>query len=224
MRDSRSPRGGRSARPRVLPESLHQELERAGYYPDLVADTVAAALGGESVQAHLVHLETTFDSEEVRRHVTVLALTPTRLVIAHADDHGADAHNPLPYASASTESVALHRVSSVVAAHLVTSPERYRAGDGAREMTLTVTWGAVSRIDLEPADCGDPECTADHGYTGTMTGDDITVRVSAEAEGSGAVAAADRFAAALSQATVVAGGGWAAGGAPVAGRAGEAGR
>ena len=51
---------------------------------------VATALAGEDVHAHLVHQETTFDSEEVRRHVTVLVVTGTRLVVAHADDHGPD--------------------------------------------------------------------------------------------------------------------------------------
>jgi hypothetical protein len=39
-------------------------------------------------------------------------------------------------------------------------------------------WGAVSRIDLEPAACGDPNCEADHGYTGSSTADDLSLRVS----------------------------------------------
>ncbi|MEO7663648.1 MAG: DUF5998 family protein, partial [Candidatus Limnocylindrales bacterium] len=36
------------------------------------------------------HQETTFDHDTVRRHITVLAMTPTRLVVAHADDYAAD--------------------------------------------------------------------------------------------------------------------------------------
>jgi hypothetical protein len=59
----------------------------------------------------------------------------------------------------------------------------------------------VARIDLEPAGCGDPDCEADHGFTGTLASDDITVRVSAEAEGAEAVAAAVGFARAVSVAT-----------------------
>ena len=57
--------------------------------------------------------------------------------------------------------------------HVVPTPERYRAGRLGKELTLTIGWGAVARIDLEPATCGDPECDADHGFTGTLTGDDL---------------------------------------------------
>ena len=48
---------------------------------------------------------------EVRRHVTVLVLTPTRLVLAHVDDHPADSENPSASASATTESVPLRTVT-----------------------------------------------------------------------------------------------------------------
>ena len=66
---------------------LRSAIERAGYYPELVADAVDAAVAGEQVEAFVVHQETTFDSDEVRRHITVLVLTPGRLVLGHADDH-----------------------------------------------------------------------------------------------------------------------------------------
>lgn len=197
MRESRTA----AVAPVALPPALRADIDRAGYYPELVADTVAAAVGAEQVRSHLVHLETTFDRDEVRRHVTVLALTATRLVVGHADDHGPDEVSSAPYASASTEAVALSRVGSVVLSHVVSHPDRYTAGAPGRELTLAIGWGAVSRVDLEPADCADPDCEADHGYTGTLTPDDISVRVSAEAEGEGAVAAALDFARALSAAT-----------------------
>ncbi|GAB2679772.1 DUF5998 family protein [Thalassiella azotivora] len=187
--------------PPELPAELGADITRAGYYPALVADVVATALADEQVRAHLVHQETTFDSDEVRRHVTVLALTPTRLIVAHADDHGPDAAVPTTYAAASSEAVPLQHVRSVVVSHVVTRPERYVTGTPPREVTLTICWGSVTRLDLEPASCADPDCEADHGYTGTTTADDIVVRVSAEAEGDDAVAAAVAFARALSAAT-----------------------
>jgi hypothetical protein len=59
----------------------------------------------------------------------------------------------------------------------------------------------VSRIDLEPASCGDPHCEADHGYTGTASNDDLALRVSEAADGAPVVAQILEFAAALSQAT-----------------------
>ncbi len=130
---------------------------------------VATALGGEPVRAHLVHQETTFDAQEVRRHVTVLVVTGTRLVVAHVDDHGPDDVSPTAYASASTEAVPLHAVRTVVLQHVVAEPMAHRAGTSPDELSLTVGWGSVQRLDLEPAGCSDPACEADHGYTGTMS-------------------------------------------------------
>jgi hypothetical protein len=184
-----------------LPADLVTEVERAGFYPSLVLDAMDVAIAGEEVRSYLVQQETTFDRVEVRRHVTVLSLTPTRLVVAHADDHDPDALSPEPYASASTEAVPLSRVTSVVLSHAVTQPEQHRSGSVPRELSLTIGWGSLTRVDLEPASCADPDCEADHGYTGTMAADDITVRFSAEAEGETAVRAASAFARALSAAT-----------------------
>ncbi|WP_442907682.1 DUF5998 family protein [Kineococcus sp. G2] len=177
------------------------DLERAGYYPALLADALLTALGDEAVEAHLVHQETTFDGGEVHRHVTVLTTTATRLLVAHADDHGPDETSPEPYAVCSTEAVPLERVTSVVLSRVVTRPADHRPGAVPAEVSLTLSWGAVQRLDLEPASCADPDCEADHGYTGTATGDDLTVRVAGAAEGADAVAAAVEFAGALSAAT-----------------------
>ncbi len=190
-----------------LPPALRSDLERAGYYPDLVTDVLDVSVAGEQVVAHLVHAETTFDTDAVRRHITALVLTPTRLVVAHADDHGPDDPDgpPQPYATAATEAVPLRSVRSVVVNHVVPRPERYVRGAGSRDLTLTIGWGAVSRLDLEPAACSDPECDADHGYTGTASADDIALRVASDADGEGAVREALDFARALSAATA---GGW----------------
>jgi len=181
-----------------LPEDLTRAIERAGYYPALVADVVQAALGGEDVVSHLVHQETTFDHEVVRRHITVLALTATRLVVAHADDHTDERPDHEDLATATTESVPLSAVRGVMLTHVVTTPQEYRPGSLGREITLTLGWGAVSRIDLMPASCSDPECEADHGYEGSVSSDDISLRISADAEGEAALQQALGFARELS--------------------------
>jgi hypothetical protein len=69
------------------------------------------------------------------------------------------------------------------------------------EVTLSIGWGAISHIDLEPATCGDENCEADHGYTGAITSDDLQLRVSEAADGPEAVAQVLAFAKALSEAT-----------------------
>ena len=111
--------------------ALRHDLHRAGYYPDLVVDVLDVALADEEVVAHLVHPETTFDAAEVRRHVTVLVLTPTRLVVAHVDDHPADSEHPSASASATTEAVPLRELHVGRVTHVVPQPAQHSAGAGA---------------------------------------------------------------------------------------------
>jgi hypothetical protein len=196
-----TPRDMRSAP--ALPADLTAAIERAGYYPALVADVVESALGPDTVVEHLVHQETTFDQDAVRRHITVLAMTPTRLVIAHADDHegipgSAEGDAGLPVATATSETVPLSSVRGVMLTHVVSSPDTYVPGSLGREITLTIGWGAVARIDIVPATCGDPDCDADHGFEGTVASDDISLRISADADGDRALTDALRFARTLS--------------------------
>jgi len=184
---------------------LRGAIEQCGYYPDVVADAVAAALAGESVVSFLVHHEPTIDRDEVRRHVTVVVLTPSRLILAHTDEHAPDDLLPAPYTSTSTEAVTLSAVRSVVVNRMVANPASYAGKPvpepGANEAVVTIGWGGLGRIDLEPAGCSDPECEADHGYTGVLASDDFSIRVSAAADGADAVANLLSFAQSLSART-----------------------
>ena len=181
----------------ALPADLTAAITHAGYYPSLVCDVVESALAGEEVVSHLVHQETTFDHDSVRRHVTVLVITARRLVIAHADDHAEP--GAAPTATATTETVPLDAVRGVMVTHVVAQPESFTPGTHSRDITLTLGWGAVSRLDLMPAQCGDPDCTADHGFEGTVASDDISLRISAAADGEPAVDRALAFARFLSR-------------------------
>ena len=188
-------------------QGLRTAIERSGYYPALVAEAVEAVVGREPVASYLVHQETSFDANEVRRHVTVLVLTGSRFIVSHTDEQAADDTSPSPYATTSTESVKIGRISSVVVSRVVANPESYTPGTAGtpgtlpREVVLTIGWGAVSRIDLEPAACGDPNCEADHGYTGSSTVDDLSLRVSEAGDGPDTVRQTLAFAQALSEAT-----------------------
>lgn len=184
----------------VLPAPLKAAIVRAGYHPAIVCDVVAAAVGSESVEAHLVHQETTFDHDTIRRHITVLAMTDSRLLVIHADDHQDDPRGPVDVATATSESIPLRDVRGVMLTHVIPEPEKYVPGSLGRELTLTLGWGAVSRVELLPGACGDQTCDADHGYDGTITADDIALRVSADADGEDALANALAFSRALSAA------------------------
>ena len=187
---------------------LRAAIEESGYYPDVVADAVFAAVAGEPVEAHLVHHEPTIDErDEVRRHVTVLVLTPSRLILAHTDEHAPDDLLPAPYTSTTTEAVTLHAVRSVVVNRMVANPESYAGRrvppPGANEAVLTIGWGA-----REPASTSSPPTAATRSARPTTAtpawsaSDDFSLRVSAAAEGPEAVADLLDFAEALSARTV----------------------
>lgn len=181
--------------------ALRASIQRSGYYPELVGDSVERALADEPVVASVVHQEATLDEEmELRRHVTVLVLTPSRLLVCHTDEHAASEAVPHVHATTTCEAVPLSRVSTVATTTLVTEPGSYTRGTAAREITLSVAWGLVGRIEIEPATCGDEQCEADHGYTGVTTPDDLSIRISEAADGAEAVAQTVSFAADLSQA------------------------
>src|SRR5215472_14342203 len=180
-------------------------IERSGYYPALVADAVSEAIGTERVVSYFVHHDAHFDpGMEVRRHMTVLVLTPTRLVYSHTDEYPADENQPesRPQAETSTEAIRCARISSVALTKVIPEPARYVRGvTRPSEIVLTIGWNTVRRLEVEPAHCGDENCEADHGYTGTLTSDDVTLRISEAADGAEAIDQALVFAQALAMAT-----------------------
>jgi Family of unknown function (DUF5998) len=188
---------------RTTAVGLRSAIERSGYYPGLVADAVSSALGTEAVVSFVVHHDALCDpAMEVRRHMTVLVLTPTRLVYSHTDENPAEEAGGRPQAETSTEAVRFSRISSVAVTRVVPDPASYVPGvTMPTEVVLTVGWNVLSHVELEPAHCGDENCEADHGYSGTITADDLTMRVSEAADGEDAVRQVLAFAAALAEAT-----------------------
>ena len=177
--------------------SLDASMERAGFYPTLLADVVHDALDGREPLSHIIHLETHFERTEVHRHITVLVLTDDMLVITHVDDQQLDEEGEQMMAQVSTESVPVAQIRSVVLGYMYSQPQNYKPSDQARELTLAIAWSGGQRLDMGPAGCADPQCEAAHGYTGTIAQEDIVLRVSAEADGIQAVQNAEAFARAL---------------------------
>lgn len=175
---------------------LRAAIHHTGYYPEVVCDGVESAVAGEEVVSYYVHHEPTFDRDEVRRHLTVVVLTPSRIILAHTDEHDGDDLIPQPYTSTSTEAITLAAVRGVVVTRMVTDPSS--GPSSPAEAVVTIGWGGLSRIDLEPAACSDPQCDADHGYTGVLASDDFSIRASAAADGADAVTSLLSFAESVS--------------------------
>ena len=179
--------------------TLEQAVATAGYYPALVSHVLRTAIGVEGIRAHFVHAETTFDADEVRRHMTVLVITDRRLLRLHVDDGEGHVDQSLHEASATVESATLASIQNMALTHVVHHPENFRDGDLPSELVLAVGWRIHSRIELEPATCGDETCEADHGYSGAIVGDDSLVRVSVIADGEDTVRALVDFAGVLQE-------------------------
>ncbi len=163
-----------------LPKDLVAEIAAAGFYPDLVFDVLLTALGQQHVVGHLVHHEATLANGQVSRHLTVLVLTEASLLICHTDD--GDAGDP-NRALTSAEMVALSSITTAIVTRSVASPDRYPDEAHVVETWLSLVWGSTQRLDFGPGSCDDPACDADHGYSGTTTPNDLTVRMSPAGDG-----------------------------------------
>lgn len=177
-----------------IPHALVRDLQSAGYYPQLTGSMIVEALYGEQLVDHLVHMDTHLDLDAIHRHVTVFALTPTRLLLAHVDDEPDAEPGANPRGTTSTEDVPLASLRTALIGRTYADPAEFRPGDRPVEVSLTLGWGAVRRLELFPETCGDPQCEGDHGYSGSALPEDVTLRVSAQAEGQDAVDAAETFA------------------------------
>ncbi|MFC7374328.1 MULTISPECIES: DUF5998 family protein [unclassified Brachybacterium] len=175
----------------ALPAELLADLETAGYFPQTAAQSLERSLRGAALLAYLVRPETTFDGPEVRRHLTVVVLTGTHLLVTHLDDDPADAMNPSQVVS-TTERIRLQRITGTGLSQVFDTDGQQTPAREA-EVTLGITWNGSRRVDLERAVCEDPNCQVDHGYTGTIAPSDLALRVSALADGDDAVEAALRF-------------------------------
>lgn len=179
----------------AIPHELVSELQAAGYYPQLAGTMIVESLFGETITSHFVHIDTHVDLDSIHRHVTAFAITPTRLLIAHVDDDPAP--RPLgqpPRAMTSSEAIELKDISTVLIGRTFEKPAEFQPGQEPVEVSLTLGWGSTTRIDTFPETCADPQCDADHGYGGSLLSEDLTLRVSAQAEGPEAVARAQSFA------------------------------
>lgn len=180
--------------------AMRDDVAACGYFPDLISNGMELALGDEPLVRHLVHHEATFSEGSLHRHLTVLGLTETRLLVSHTDEHTIDL-GPMQAAS-TTEVVSLDAFTSVSLTRIVSHPEEFGSVTSrVEEAWLAVGWGTMRRADFEPAGCGDPACEADHGYAGTITADDLTIRMSTAADGAENVARLVTFGAELQRRT-----------------------
>src|SRR5699024_5867923 len=172
----------------VLPTELALDIERAGFYPQLVADVMVQQLGAREILSHYVHVETHFGYDDLHRHITVLVLATGNVLAAlHLNDLQEELHHGPARASVATELVPLSNISSCVVTTGYDAPQNYRPGQAPSEVTLVLSWAGGARMEFVPNLCDDPECEADHGYLGTHIAEDLVLRIAGKADGQQAV-------------------------------------
>src|SRR3954454_13028764 len=122
-------------------DDLVVAIEKTGYYPQVVSAGVRVAVAGEEVASYLVHHEPTIDRDEVRRHITVVVLTESRLILCHTDEHAPDDLLPEPYTTTSTEAILLRSVRSVVVNRVVANPATFAGGGEPTPSEAVLTIG-----------------------------------------------------------------------------------
>ncbi|WGH84566.1 DUF5998 family protein [Auritidibacter ignavus] len=170
------------------------DIYHAGFYPELVISALYDQLDSREILASLVHVETHVDYNDLHRHLTVLALTDTALATVHLTDFVAEEYAGATRAQVTTEMVPLDALDSVSVTTVHDQPATWTPDLPVAEVTLSLLWRGNQRLELVPAVCPDPDCSADHGVTGTSTPEDLALRVAAEAEGQQAVDQALAFA------------------------------
>ena len=176
----------------ALPADLLTELETAGYFPRRRLPRACSVRCTARVPWRTsIRPETTFDGPEVRRHLTVLVLTATHLLVTHLDDDPADALNPSQVVS-TTERVRL-RGSSSTGLSQVFDTDGSRSPGREAEITLGITWnGSHAWISSVPS-ARTPTARSTMDTRARIAPSDLALRVSALADGDDAVDAALRF-------------------------------
>jgi hypothetical protein len=123
------------------------------------------------------------------------------LILCHTDENAPDDNRPYPSATSATEAVKLSAISSVVVHRTFRDPAVFKGADSVEEIVITLGWGGVTRHEIGPAACDDPECEAEHGFSGTTVNEDLSIRVSRAADGANRINAAIQFADVLAKVT-----------------------
>ena len=80
--------------------------------------------------------------------ISALALTPTRLVYSHTDEHPAEEPDSRPRAETSTEAIRFAKISSVALSRVVPDPAAYVPGATMpTEVMLTIGWNVLSHLE-----------------------------------------------------------------------------
>ncbi|MGO1591781.1 MAG: DUF5998 family protein [Ancrocorticia sp.] len=137
----------------------------------IAGDLMDSLDGVAQIRSYFIRPETVFDQDSVYNSVGIFVLTTERLIILVSDV--SYEFSPEGEFITTTQVVDLDEIKDFQVI-------RRRVADGQEAGALTsvmmrLRWGATWQHDIRPATCDNPQCTADHGFMGVMSGDDAEV-------------------------------------------------
>ncbi|MDR1393977.1 MAG: DUF5998 family protein [Bifidobacteriaceae bacterium] len=185
-------------------ETLEAQLESVGYFPGILLKVIGVALGDQVPVASYVHADVAIGHSTIGRHLSVLVITPDRLIVGHADDHSENEFGPAAVA-VSTEAIRLRDIRVIGLNHIYLTSDEEAGLEVPAVLRLVISWGAGQVMEIEPIECPDQGCETDHGYSGTVSNEDIALTVNADLAGIPAASALLEFARKLSAVVAAAG-------------------
>ncbi|PWF24552.1 DUF5998 family protein [Ancrocorticia populi] len=144
----------------------------------ILGDLMDCLQGISQIRAYFVRPETVFDQDSVYNSVGVFVLTTNQLIILVSDV--SYEFSPEGEFITTTQFVDLREIRDFQVI-------RRRIADGnsagaLSSVQMRLRWGASWQQDIRPATCDNPQCSADHGYMGMMSGDDAEVLLDSSLE------------------------------------------
>ena len=146
-------------------------VRKTGFHVDLIERAVRSLNGGELPEYDLVNLETSFDDDSVFRHMDYIGLGEDKLVGLHLDEMASGIRW--------VGQVVLFRdLGPIEVAQVSIDPEGPGGADDGltNGLVVNLSFGSHATLDLEQTLCDDPDCTYDHGYSGFLKREGLSMR------------------------------------------------
>lgn len=108
------------------------------------------------------------------RYLAIASLTDRAVVQLYVDEMGS---------GLATIAATMHRVDDIAGYSMMEVYMDLENASGLSETAAALGLKSAHRLEFEPARCNDPNCMAGYGLTGTFLPDDMTLRISAIADG-----------------------------------------
>lgn len=164
-----------------------EKVRALGFHVDLIERLLRQVNAGHLPEHCLFQLETTFDDQAVFRHFDLVGLRDSLLTAIHVDELADGVRWYLNLIH--VRQITGLELGSASFPHRVL-PENEPVFPGLEGhaslpgLTVVLSFATHRTIEMEPMQCDDPECTADHGLVGSEKDDGLVMSFGVQPESS----------------------------------------